>query len=104
LNTVSVSFRDVKVAQQVIPLLGDKVACSAGAACHSHGTHSVSAVLLAIKVRSVLSLLTLSALAKVPPEYQLGTLRLSFGRHTTQEEIIRAVAELSRAVSSSRAR
>jgi hypothetical protein len=63
LNTVSVSFRDVKVAQQVIPLLGDKVACSAGAACHSHGTHSVSAVLLAIKVcpspsvgRSLLSL------------------------------------------------
>jgi cysteine sulfinate desulfinase/cysteine desulfurase-like protein len=60
LNTVSVSFRGIKVASDVIPRIGDKVACSAGAACHSLESQSVSSVLLAIQVLSPLSLLVLS--------------------------------------------
>lgn len=53
LNTVSVSFRDIKVANEIIPRIGEKVACSAGAACHSLDCHSVSGVLLAIEVSTI---------------------------------------------------
>lgn len=57
--------------------LSDQLAASAGAACHTQSA-SVSAVLKAMDV---------------PLEYALGTLRLSTGRHTTEDEVRRA-AEL----------
>jgi cysteine sulfinate desulfinase/cysteine desulfurase-like protein len=78
-NTVSVSFRDV-LTRDLMPGLQKCVACSAGSACHS-GSTSMSPVLSAMGV---------------PPVFGLGTLRLSWGRHTTGTEIddaVRAIAE-----------
>lgn len=86
-NTVSVSFKGLKVSD-FMPFLLSKVACSAGAACHSHGTGTGTGTHAAQTVSSVLLAI------HVPEEYQLGTLRLSFGRHTTREDIIRAVDHL----------
>lgn len=82
-NTVSVSFKNVK-SSKLMPLLADKVALSAGSACHSgHGVETMSAVLTAMQM---------------PPEYGLGTLRVSLGRHTTAEEVDRAVAAIASTV------
>ena len=61
----------------------DKIACSAGSACHSNETNHVSHVLTAIGL---------------PLEYALGTLRLSVGRESTQEEMKRAGTIVAKAV------
>ncbi len=72
-NTLSVGFGGIDINT----LLSDlpEIAASAGAACHVGG-QTVSSVLQAMHV---------------PDEYALGTIRLSVGKHTTAEEIDRAV-------------
>ena len=70
-NTLSVSFRGL-LAPDLMPQLASLVACSAGSACHSADHTNISPVLRAMGV---------------PPEYALGTLRLSWGRHTTDRDI-----------------
>jgi cysteine desulfurase len=79
-NTASVSFRNLE-ANTILSELAN-VAASAGAACHSDHV-DVSAVLQAIKV---------------PLEYAMGTIRLSVGRFTTEDEIDRALDEITRVV------
>ncbi|KAG2493247.1 hypothetical protein HYH03_008385 [Edaphochlamys debaryana] len=74
-NTLSLSIRGLNSAL-ALQQLSAQLAASAGAACHSSGA-SVSSVLRAMQV---------------PSEYAAGTLRLSTGRHTTPEEVDRAVA------------
>ena len=74
-NTLSVSIRGVS-ASRLLGDLSDRLAASAGAACHSGGA-AVSSVLAAMGV---------------PAEVALSTLRLSVGRHTTREEVDRAAA------------
>jgi len=69
-NTLSVGFRGVD-AGTLLEQIGDRVAASAGAACHAGGVR-ISAVLEAMKV---------------PVDYAMGTVRLSVGRTTTPEEI-----------------
>jgi cysteine desulfurase len=80
-NTLSVSFRGVDAAT-LLAEIGDEVAASAGAACHADRVE-VSEVLEAMGV---------------PVEWAMGTVRLSVGRHTTGDEIRRAVAVVSGAV------
>ena len=75
-NTCSISFRGVE-ADRVLASL-PTVAASAGAACHSDR----------VEVSHVLSAM------RVPEEYAMGTLRLTVGRFTTDEEIDRAIAEI----------
>ncbi len=75
-NTLSISFPDIE-ADKVLGRLRN-VACSAGAACHSDG----------VKISHVL------AAMDVPEEYAKGTLRISTGRFTTQENIMIAAKEL----------
>jgi len=70
-NTLSVGFKGVCVTT-LKAALDLKVACSAGAACHGSG---MSAVLKAMNT---------------PEEFGRGTLRLSLGRHTTEDEVKRA--------------
>ncbi len=55
------------------------MAASAGAACHSDRVE-LSHVLEAMRV---------------PTEYAMGTLRLTVGRYTTEDEIDRAIAEIT---------
>lgn len=80
-NTLSLSFRGVE-ANTLLAEIGEKVAASAGAACHADNV-DVSAVLMAMKV---------------PVEWAMGTVRFSIGRGTTIEEIDLAVEIVSEAV------
>jgi cysteine desulfurase len=72
-NTLSVSFRGIE-ANTLLAEIGEKVAASAGAACHADSI-DVSAVLEAMHV---------------PIDWAMGTVRFSVGRNTTSEEIDRA--------------
>jgi len=80
-NTLSLSFRSIE-ANTLLSEIGDRVAASAGAACHAEEV-AVSAVLQAMQV---------------PVEWAMGTVRFSVGRPTTAEEIDRAAAVVSEAV------
>jgi selenium donor protein len=73
-NTLSVSFRGLD-ASTLLAEISDRVAASAGAACHAEGV-DVSTVLEAMQV---------------PLEYAMGTVRLSVGRTTTVEEVDTAI-------------
>ena len=79
-NTLSASFRGMR-ANIILEAL-EGVYASAGAACHSDH----------VEVSSVLEAM------QVPLEYAMGTLRFSVGRYTTEEEIDRALVEITRAV------
>lgn len=74
-NTLSVGIRGVN-ASALLATLSEKVAASAGAACHTDHA-SISAVLRAMDV---------------PRDYAIGTLRLSTGRHTTMDDVERGAA------------
>jgi len=81
-NTLSVSFPGID-ASALLAEVGEKVAASAGAACHAAEVE-VSAVLRAMRV---------------PEEYAMGTVRFSVGRGTTPtmvDEAARVVGEAVR--------
>jgi cysteine desulfurase NifS/selenium donor protein len=80
-NTLSVSFRGVE-ANTLLTEIGERVAASAGAACHAEGV-DLSTVLEAMNV---------------PMDFAMGTVRFSVGRSTTAEEIDKAVAIVAEAV------
>jgi cysteine desulfurase len=80
-NTLSLSFRGVE-ANTLLSEIGDRVAASAGAACHADQIE-VSAVLEAMRV---------------PVDWAMGTVRFSVGRGTTAQEIDRAVDVIAPAV------
>lgn len=69
-NTLSVGLKGVQ-SGALLEQIQMKVACSAGSACHSSGG-ALSSVLVAMKI---------------PLEYARGTLRLSVGPTTTEEEV-----------------
>lgn len=74
-NTLSISIKGL-AAPSLLQMLQDNLAASAGAACHSSKGASVSPVLQAMQLG---------------PTWAVGTLRLSTGRHTTADEVDRAV-------------
>lgn len=80
-NTLSVSFRSIE-ANTLLSEISDRVAASAGAACHAESIE-LSPVLEAMGV---------------PLEYAMGTVRFSVGKMTTPEEVDEAVAVLVDAV------
>ncbi len=80
-NTLSLSFRGVEANTALSEL--DDVAASAGAACHSDQV-DVSAVLEAMKV---------------PIDYAMGTIRLSTGRDTNEDDIDFAAKRLIEVIS-----
>ena len=80
-NTLSVSFRGVE-ANTLLSEVSRQVAASAGAACHADEV-TVSHVLEAMGV---------------PLEYAMGTVRLTVGLPTTEQEIDRALEALIPAV------
>jgi cysteine desulfurase len=79
-NTLSISFQGLQ-ANAIIDAL-DRVACSAGAACHADEV-TVSQVLRAMRV---------------PPDYAMGTIRFSLGRMTTEAEIEQSLDAIMRTV------
>ncbi len=80
-NTLSLSFRGVE-ANLLLDQIGGQVAASAGAACHA-GQVTISTVLQAMGVST---------------EYAMGTLRLSVGKMTTEDEIDAAVEIIVEAI------
>ena len=81
-NTLSIGIPGI-VSGSLLNKLGNEVAASAGAACHSSGIGQISSVLKAMKV---------------PTEYAQGTLRLSIGPSTKAEEIDRAATLIANQV------
>jgi cysteine desulfurase NifS len=79
-NTLSISFQGLQ-ANAILSTL-DRVACSAGAACHADEI-AVSQVLRAMQV---------------PRDYAMGTIRLSLGRMTTEAEIDQSLAAIAETV------
>lgn len=79
-NTLSISFPNLEANTILAELKG--VAGSAGAACHSDQI-DISHVLTAMKV---------------PQQYAMGTIRLSVGRFTTEQEIEKAYMEIKKVV------
>jgi cysteine desulfurase len=81
-NTLSVGIRDVQ-SGNLLRQVGQELAASAGAACHSSGGTSggVSSVLMAMNV---------------PMNFARGTLRLSVGTDTTEDEVRRAAKIIAR--------
>jgi cysteine desulfurase len=78
-NTLSIGFKGIQ-SGVLLSNIGNSVACSAGSACHSSSSVSAceySAILKAMNV---------------PPEYGFGTLRLSVGPDTTEEDVDFAAA------------
>ena len=80
-NTLNVSFLGIE-ANTLLADIGDRVAASAGAACHANE----------VRVSSVIAALNL------PQEWAMGTVRFSVGRATTAPEIDRAVNIIGEAV------
>jgi cysteine desulfurase len=78
-NTLSVGLKNV-CGKRLLAAIGDRVAASAGATCHSTG--AVSGVLRAMQV---------------PEEFARGTLRLSLGPKTTAEDVDQAADIISQA-------
>ena len=79
-NTLSVSFRGLEADTLLSKL--NRIAISAGAACHSDR----------IEISSVLHAMSL------PLDYAMGTLRISTGRYTTASEIEIAIDDITEAV------
>ncbi|ETV70613.1 hypothetical protein H257_13986 [Aphanomyces astaci] len=86
-NTLSISFQGVS-ANELLHMIEDRVAASAGSACHSHAT-TVSHVLEAMQV---------------PVEFALGTLRLTVGKDTTPEDVECAAVVIAQGVQTLRQR
>ena len=79
-NTLSISFRSLEADTLLSKL--NRIAISAGAACHS-GRIEISSVLQAMSI---------------PLDYAMGTLRISTGRYTTASEIDIAIDDITEAV------
>lgn len=80
-NTLSVSFRGVR-ADLLLASMADRVAASAGSACHARDIR-LSPVLWAMGVET---------------EWGMGTVRLSVGRYTTEQEVDEAARVITAAV------
>jgi cysteine desulfurase len=80
-NTLSVGIGGVE-ASTLLAEVGDRVAASAGAACHAAG----------VELSSVLEAM------RVPMRYAVGTVRFSVGRGTTESEVDEAVRIMADAV------
>jgi len=81
-NTLSIGFENQE-AQGILDRL-NRVCASAGAACHS-GKIQISAVLQAMNV---------------PNSFAMGTIRLSTGRFTSDEDIDKAIRDIKQATAS----
>jgi cysteine desulfurase len=85
-NTTSVGFKGLRTGDLLSGLVGADVAVSAGAACHGD-IETVSHVLVAMNV---------------DPEHARGTLRFSFGRPTTEDDVLELLNRLDLVIRSLR--
>lgn len=96
-NTINVSFKGLN-GHQIMTKLAKKVAVSAGAACASANDNSSSCKNMCENSKKALMSQVLQAI-NLSSDFGLGTLRVSLGRHTTEEEIEYAAKEIFNIVS-----
>jgi cysteine desulfurase NifS len=80
-NTLSIGFRNI-AANVLLTGIHNKVAASAGSACHADQ----------VRISSVLKAMN------VPLEWAMGTVRFSVGRGTTRDDIVQAITDIADAV------
>ncbi|KAI9912761.1 hypothetical protein PsorP6_005822 [Peronosclerospora sorghi] len=98
-NTLSISFENIDAHRLLDLIENDGVYASAGSACHSHRKDSATRKeknperhVEHIAISHVLVAM------HVAPEFAKGTLRLSVGRSTTQEEVLHAANAIQKAI------
>jgi len=80
-NTLNISFREI-AANELLTILQDQVAASAGSACHADQ----------VKISPVMEAMD------IPLEWAKGTVRFSVGRGTTSNQIKQAIEVISAAI------
>lgn len=78
-NTMSIGFKNLRAGDIISGFIAYEVAVSAGAACHSSGKGGLSYVLKAMNVNE---------------NYGQGTIRFSWGRMTSKEDIFELLSRL----------
>jgi cysteine desulfurase len=78
-NTMSIGFKNLRAGDIISGLITYEVAVSAGAACHSSGENELSYVLKAMNVNE---------------DYGQGTIRFSWGKMTTKEDMYELLERL----------
>uniref|UniRef100_A0AAV1VCS5 cysteine desulfurase n=1 Tax=Peronospora matthiolae TaxID=2874970 RepID=A0AAV1VCS5_9STRA len=99
-NTLSISFGNI-IASQLLDLIeAEGVCASAGSACHSHKRYDdTSGEEKSLEHQEEDSTIShVLAAMNVAPEFAKGTLRLSVGRSTTQEEVLHAANAIHKAI------
>lgn len=76
----------------------DGVYASAGSACHSHKNSSSDKEKTPENQEEPITISHVLAAMHVAPEFAKGTLRLSVGRSTTQEELLYAANSIHKAI------
>ncbi|KAG7388845.1 hypothetical protein PHYPSEUDO_011679 [Phytophthora pseudosyringae] len=100
-NTLSISFENINAPRLLDLIEADGVYASAGSACHSHkqdcGNNKVEDKGPEGQEEHITISHVLAAM-HVAPEFAKGTLRLSVGRSTTQEELLHAANAIHKAI------
>ncbi|WP_457571614.1 cysteine desulfurase family protein [Desulfovulcanus sp.] len=84
-NTMSIGFKNLRAGDIISGLIAYEVAVSAGAACHASGHNELSYVLKAMNVNK---------------NYGQGTIRFSWGRMTTKEDMVELLNRLKNVLKS----
>ncbi|KAL4130463.1 hypothetical protein PRIC2_006460 [Phytophthora ramorum] len=98
-NTLSISFENINAPRILDLIEADGVYASAGSACHSHHQDSASDKQKGPEVQDEhVTISHVLAAMHVAPEFAKGTLRLSAGRSTTQEDLLYAANAIHKAI------
>ncbi|EGZ16718.1 hypothetical protein PHYSODRAFT_351041 [Phytophthora sojae] len=100
-NTLSISFENINAPRILDLIEAEGVYASAGSACHSHQHDNDNDGDKQKKPERQEERITIShvlAAMHVAPEFAKGTLRLSVGRSTTQEELLYAANAIHKAI------
>ncbi|CAI5705329.1 unnamed protein product [Peronospora farinosa] len=91
-NTLSISFENIDASRLLDLIEADGVYASAGSACHSHKQDRATEQEKNLDrvEKHITTISHVLAAMHVAPEFAKGTLRLSVGRSTTQEEVLHA--------------
>ncbi|RLN69086.1 hypothetical protein BBJ29_000719 [Phytophthora kernoviae] len=98
-NTLSISFENINATRLLDLIEADGVYASAGSACHSfkQGSSEDKQADPASQDEHITISHVLAAM-RVAPDFAKGTLRLSVGRSTTQEEVLHAANAIHKAI------
>ncbi|CAH0482037.1 unnamed protein product [Peronospora belbahrii] len=99
-NTLSISFEHIDAPRLLDLIAADGVYASAGSACHGHKQDRTidEEANLEHQEEDIAAISHVLVAMHVAPEFAKGTLRLSVGRSTTQEEVLYAANAIHKAI------